>query len=319
MIDIDYARGVTEVSPGSYAWMLPDGGWGWSNSGLIIGDGESMIVDTHFDLKLTQEMLDGFAPLLAEAPLSTVFNTHANGDHYFGNQLLPAGVQIIATDAAAADMHQADVDRLEALKHVQGSVGDYVREIFGPFDFTTVVATGPTTSFSGEKVLDIGGREVVLYELGPAHTPGDAAAWVPDVKTAYAGDILFIGGTPIIWAGPVENWIRACDRLLDLHADVYVPGHGPITDRAGVLSARDYLVFVRDETTSRFTRGMSVEETVSDIDSHLGRFQKLGAKERLVQNVINIYASLDPSAPQLPLPDVFKAMAAMDGYPAVAK
>jgi cyclase len=319
MTETTYSKGVAEVSPNCYAWMLPDGGWGWSNSGLIVGKGASMIVDTHFDLALTQEMLDGFAPYLTDAPLKTVFNTHANGDHYFGNQLIPQGVEIIATDAAAADMHQADVDRLEGLKHVDGSVGDYVRDIFGPFDFTTVTATGPTTSFSGEKVLDVGGREVVLYELGPAHTPGDAAAWVPDVKTAYAGDILFIGGTPIIWAGPVDNWIAACTRLLDLKADVYVPGHGPITDRAGVVAARDYLEFVRDETTSRFQKGMTIDETVADIDAHLGRFEDLGAKERLVQNVINIYGSLDPSAPERPLSDVFQAMAAMDGYPALAK
>jgi len=318
MTNPGYKKGVTTVAEGCYAWMLPDGGWGWSNSGLVVGKGASMIVDTLFDLALTREMLDGFAPLMIDSPLTTVFNTHANGDHYFGNQLLPQGTEIIATDAAAQDMTQGDVDRLEALKHEDGSIGVYVKDIFGPFDFTNVIATPPTRSFSGETVLDIGGREVVLYELGPAHTPGDAIAWVPDVKVAYAGDILFIGGTPIIWAGPVDNWIRACDRLLELEADTYVPGHGPLTDRAGVNSARDYLVFVRDETTSRFERGLTVEEAVADIDQHLGRFSELGAKERLVQNVINIYASLDPSAPAQPLPVVFQAMAAMDGYPADA-
>ena len=311
-----YEKGLTQVAPGCYAWMLPDGGWGWSNSGLIVGEGASMIVDTHFDLALTQEMLDGIATVVADAPVTTLFNTHANGDHFYGNQLMAPGVEIIATEAAAEDMDQADVDRLEGLKHIEGPTGDYVRDIFGPFDFTTVRATPPTTSFTGERTLSVGGREVVLIELGPAHTPGDAAAFVPDQRVVYAGDILFIGGTPIIWAGPVDNWIRACNRLLELEADVYVPGHGPITDRAGVVAARSYLEFVRDEATRRFERGMSAPEAVADIDAHLGEFESLGARERLVQNVVNIYASLDPSAEPMPVPAVFQAMAALDGYPA---
>jgi glyoxylase-like metal-dependent hydrolase (beta-lactamase superfamily II) len=299
--------------------LQPDGGWGWSNTGLVAGRGESLLVDTCFDLDLTREMLDAYAPLLAGAPLAAVFNTHANGDHFYGNQLVPDGVRVVATAAAGEEMNQADVERLEGLKRAPGAAGDYVREIFGPFDFTPVVARPPTVTFSGETTLEVGGREVVLYELGPAHTPGDAIAWVPDVRVAYAGDILFIGGTPIIWAGPVENWIRACDRLLELPAEVYVPGHGPITDRAGVIGARDYLVFVRDAAISRFTRGMSVREASADIDEHLGEFAALGARERLVQNVANIYGFLDPDAEALPMSEVFQAMAVLDGYPAAAE
>ena len=60
---------------------------------------------------------------------------------------------------------------------------------------------------------------------------------------------------------------------------------------------------------------MTAPEAVADIDAHLGEFESLGARERLVQNVANIYASLDPSAEPAPLPAVFQAMAALDGYP----
>jgi glyoxylase-like metal-dependent hydrolase (beta-lactamase superfamily II) len=274
-----------------------------------------LLIDTCFDLGLTREMLAAYEPLLAETPLAAVFNTHANGDHFYGNQLIPQGARIIATAAAAEEMNQADVERLEGLKRAPGATGDYVREIFGPFDFTPVVATPPTVTFAGEMPLEVGGREVVLYEVGPAHTPGDAIAWVPDVQIAYAGDILFIGGTPIIWAGPVENWIRACDRLLELEAQVYVPGHGPVTDRGGVAAARDYLVFVQDAATSRFAQGMSIQEATADIDEHLGVFARLGDRERLAQNVANIYSFLDPDAEQLPVSEVFQAMASLGGYP----
>ncbi len=67
---------------------------------------------------------------------------------------------------------------------------------------------------------------------------------VPDAATVYTGDILFIGGTPIVWAGPLSNWIDACDLMLGMDVDTVVPGHGPVTDKAGVTTVRDYLAFV---------------------------------------------------------------------------
>ena len=85
---------------------------------------------------------------------------------------------------------------------------------------------------------------VELIEVGPAHTQGDMLAYVPDDRTIFTGDILFIGGTPIVWAGPLANWIAACDLMLGLDVDTVVPGHGPVTDKAGVAEVRDYLAFV---------------------------------------------------------------------------
>ena len=80
-------RGLQELGDGCHAYLQPDGGWGWSNAGLIVGDGASLLVDTLFDLRLTAAMLDAMAPITAAAPIATLVNTHANGDHCYGNQL----------------------------------------------------------------------------------------------------------------------------------------------------------------------------------------------------------------------------------------
>src|SRR6059036_2605083 len=69
---------------------------------------------------------------------------------------------------------------------------------------------------------------------------------VPDASTVFTGDILLIDGTPIMWAGPVSNWIAACDRIIDLDARTLVPGHGPVTDNSGVRDVKRYLEYVRD-------------------------------------------------------------------------
>ena len=74
-----YTRGLHELGDGLHAFLQPDGGWGWSNAGLIVADGASLLIDTLFDLTLTAEMLAAMRPLLARSPLSGAFNTRDVG------------------------------------------------------------------------------------------------------------------------------------------------------------------------------------------------------------------------------------------------
>ena len=99
----EYTLGLHEVGDNSYAYLQPDGGWGYSNAGLIVGDGVSLLVDTLFDLRLTASMLDSMSVATRSAPIATVVNTHANGDHCYGNQLV-TGAEIVASSATAHEM-----------------------------------------------------------------------------------------------------------------------------------------------------------------------------------------------------------------------
>ncbi len=85
-----YSKGLHDLGDGCHAWLQPDGGWGWSNSGLVTGGGASLLVDTLFDLVTTRQMLDGIRSLTDRAPLTAVVNTHSDGDHCFGNELVPS-------------------------------------------------------------------------------------------------------------------------------------------------------------------------------------------------------------------------------------
>ncbi len=86
---VAYTKGLHEVADGVWAYLQPDGGWGWSNAGLVTGDNTSLLVDTLFDLRLTAEMLDEMRRTTPSAErITTVVNTHANGDHCYGNALL---------------------------------------------------------------------------------------------------------------------------------------------------------------------------------------------------------------------------------------
>jgi glyoxylase-like metal-dependent hydrolase (beta-lactamase superfamily II) len=254
-------------------------------------------------------MLDAMVPHTSGAPITSVVNTHANGDHCYGNWLV-RDAEIISSAATAHEMREVPPSMLAALNEAPGDIGDLFRHFFGEFEFGGIEAALPTTTFSGSHSFDVGGRRVDLVEVGPAHTAGDTLVFVPDARTVFTGDILFIGGTPIVWAGPLDNWIAACDLITASEVDVIVPGHGPVTDKAGVAGVRDYLVYVRDEAKERFEGGMDAWDAARDIA--LNGFGRWGETGRIAVNVDTVYRSLDPSHRSPDVVEQFRRMFALE-------
>ncbi|WP_328767135.1 MBL fold metallo-hydrolase [Streptomyces sp. NBC_00286] len=295
-----------DLDHGCHAWVPGAAGWGMSNAGLVTGRGESLLVDTLYDLRLTRAMLDGLAPVTDAAPVSTVVNTHGNGDHWFGNQLV-AHAEIIAARGSLTDMRQVGPAEMRALTGADTDAGRFARRIFGRFDYSGIQPLLPHRVFDGETVLDIGGTEVHLIDVGPAHSAGDTIVHVPRARTVYTGDIVFAGSTPVIWHGPFANWLTACDLLLSLDVDTIVPGHGPVTTKEAVRTVHDYLSYVHEQATARFSAGMPAEAAARDIN--LGGFADLDESERLAVNVHTVYRELDASLPPLDGPQLFGRMA----------
>jgi glyoxylase-like metal-dependent hydrolase (beta-lactamase superfamily II) len=256
-------------------------------------------------------MLTGLEPVTTDHPIRAVVNTHANGDHWFGNELV-AGAEIIASAATGEEMATNGPDLILGLMKQDGAIGRFANHIFEPFTFTGITPTPATRTFTDELTVDVAGTEAQLIQLGPAHTAGDTVVFVPSERVLYAGDLLFIGGTPISWAGPITNWITACDRMLALEPEVVVPGHGPVVDAGGIRQVRDYLSWVHEEATKRHERGMTPEEAMHDID--LGRFAELDERGRIAQNILAVYYELDPTLERVDTLEVFRRIAELEGF-----
>jgi glyoxylase-like metal-dependent hydrolase (beta-lactamase superfamily II) len=310
-----YTKGLHEVAAGVWAYLQPDGGWGWSNAGLITDGNVSLLVDTLFDLKLTAEMLATMRGAIPAARrIGSVVNTHANGDHCFGNALV-SDAQIIASRACAEEMVQLPPARLVELMRAApdlGEIGAFVERIFGSFTFEGVELVPPTTTFDGALELRVGDRPVALLEVGPAHTAGDVVVHLPDDGVVFTGDILFHGGHPIVWAGPVANWIAACDRVLALGAATVVPGHGPLATPDAVRDMKGYFEYLTAEARVRFAAGMTPLDAARDID--LGPYAGWGEEERLVVNIQALYRDFGADLPGDAL-TLLGAMAALASRP----
>lgn len=305
----DYSRGLHELGDGLFAYLQPDGSWGWSNAGLVAGDGASLLIDTLFDLRLTREMLDAMRGITDTRPIDALLNTHGNGDHCWGNQLVPDQAAIYAAAAARDEMQEVTPQLLHALKQADlgPELDSFVERAFGPFEFGDIELRLPTETFGGRVSLSVGGRSVEFIEVGPAHTAGDVIAHVPDARAVFTGDILFVEGTPIMWAGPVSNWLAACDLVCDLDVDTLVPGHGPVCGPEGARAVQRYFRFVHEQASRRFEAGMDPLEASFDIE--LGEWAELPVPERIVVNVDTIYRELDPARSAASPVDLFAGMA----------
>jgi glyoxylase-like metal-dependent hydrolase (beta-lactamase superfamily II) len=300
MTPIPYTEGLHRLGPSTWAYLQPSGSWGLSNCGVVADRGEVALVDTAWTLELTRRLLKSVEAELPGATITSVVNTHPNGDHCWGNQLL-GGAQIVASaataDGMADEIGPAAMATMQANTASDSPLGAYMRRFFHRFDFSGIELTPANRTFTGATTLTVGDVELRLTQVGPAHTEGDVIAYAPTDRVVFAGDILFIGDHPVMWSGPIANWIAACDRMLALDAQWFVPGHGPVTGRSGVAAFRSYLEHVAEHATRHYRQEMPYYAAAAEIAK--AGYADWGHPERLVVTVAGIYRELgweDPAS-----------------------
>lgn len=287
----EFTKGLHDIGRGCFAYLQPPGGTSQTNAGLIVDGEASLLVDTLYDLAHTRAMLAAMrdaAP--AAVRIGTVVNTHADGDHTWGNQLV-AGADIVGHVTLAEEFaNVTPAVIMDVLKHRDqyGPGAQMLYEEIGlEFRFDDIVLTPPTRTFEHELGLKVGDKAVRLLHVGPAHSRADTLVWVPADRVVYTGDILFVKVHPTIWSGPVSKWLKACDLMLSWDVDVVVPGHGPLTDKDGIRRLQHYLRYIHDEARKRFDAGLGYYEAACDIA--LDPYADWIAAERIVFNVAYLY------------------------------
>ncbi len=281
---------LTELAPDVYACLQEDRGFGWSNSGFV-NRGGGLVVDTFFDVPHTRRMLELYGKVSSGTPRRLV-NTHHNGDHCWGNQLL-ADAEIIGHRLCAEAMRSdLQPELLRAAVNAEGAppgiamFADDVRD----FDFSGIDITPPTTFVEERLALDLDGERVDVLYVGPAHTAGDVIVHVPGRGVLFGGDVMWHHCTPIGWEGTTDGWLAALDAIVGLAPEVVVPGHGPPCGLDGVRELRAYFSFVRDEARASFDAGRAVLDAAKRID--LGPYAAWNQPERLVFSVARVYREL---------------------------
>lgn len=297
-----FSKGLHDLTGGSgaWAWLMPGGSWNQSNAGLITDGDQALLIDTLVDERLTAEMLDAMVAQtgFGAENIGMLVNTNENSNHSWGNRLL-VNATIYASEPSAAEMAEdtgpQQIGKLLGAAGAMGELGQWFLDRWGGHQFEGLEVRAPDRSFTGELSLKVGRKDVHLIQVGPASTPGDVIVHSPSDRVVFAGDALFIENTPFTWNSSVASWIAACDRIMALDVDVIVPGHGPVTDKAGVKRMQAYLRFVDEETRRCHAAGMDSWQAAQDIASQIasGEFGGWPDGGRLAITVGTIFREIE--------------------------
>ncbi|MDV5145606.1 MBL fold metallo-hydrolase [Streptomyces sp. SBC-4] len=235
-MDIDWeAYGWERLADGVGRRRLP----GWDATvGLVVGAKAVLLYDTGSTLAEGAELRAQIAALTDGRRVTHIALSHPHFDHVFGTAAF-AGAEVFGA-VGVDELLGRDRDR-EDLR------GDAVRQGVDERAATEAadVLVAPRHVVSGEWTLDLGGRQVLLANVGPGHTGHDLALCVPgEREVVFCGDLVEESGEP--QAGPdaiPSRWPDALDRLLSLGGEeaLYVPGHGAVVDATFVRRQREEL------------------------------------------------------------------------------
>ena len=305
--------GPTQIGDNVWAFMWEPGSWGETNTGVLVDPGAAtMVLDTVWDTVRAEQIAAETAELVGDAPITEVINTHSDGDHWWGNDTVPADARITTSAASLHAMKEetppAGVDAFATLGSLVrrvpgpvGAMGGYMNRIRGGAAFPRTRPRLPDHTFESTETITVGHRDVQLRFLGPAHTEGDLIAHVPDCGVVFTGDLLFIESTPVLWFGPLGNWIDALNHLISLDAAVCLPCHGPQCGVAEIRELREYWLWVDAAGREQYKAGVGSATAARNMLSspEFRRFAHWDSPERLVLSMSTLYRLWhgEPAAP----------------------
>lgn len=258
-----------------------------NNPGIVLTTEGVVVIDPGSSVHVG-EMVVRKVKTLTPKPIVAVFNTHAHGDHWLGNEGIKLAYPraVIYAHPKMKAMAIEDEGRMwiKAFNELSN----------GAAEGTTPV--GPDKAVNDGDVIAIGGTRFRILHPGPAHSDHDLMIELPDEKVLFFGDVVRDGLFSPFQASFKGN-IAAIDRGLKTGAKVFVPGHGRSGDAAVAMNYRRFLETVREQVRHHYRNGLSdfemkprVAEALaayrnwSSLDENLGRlvsaaYQEIEAEE----------------------------------------
>jgi cyclase len=261
---------LSEIADDVYAYVQPDGGWCLNNAGLVVADGEALLIDTAATERRALALREAVKSVSPALPRLLV-NTHSHGDHTFGNYLFPE---------AAVVGHRGT--RTEVTQ-----IGTHLTTLWPDVCWGDLELRPPQVTFEDRLTIHVGDTEAQVLHLGPAHTGSDVVVWLPGRRVLFTGDIVMSGATPFCPMGSVAGSLDAVRALRDLRPRVVVAGHGPVAGEELLDTTEGYLLLLQRLAKE----GVAAGATVLDVarEAELGAYGELLDAERIVPNLHRAY------------------------------
>jgi cyclase len=217
------------------------------NVGVLVTAEGVVVVDTMTLVRQGRVILTRIGDL-TEQPVIAVINTHYHLDHTHGNPAFAPGTRVVATD--------------RTLHHLQTRDAEYWQD-------SPARDLLPNETFVNEREYRFGSDVIHVIHPGRGHTDGDLVVLFTDQKVLHTGDLLFNGRYPNIdleAGGTIPGWIETLEEVKALDFETVIPGHGPLTDRAGIDRFQGFLRSLWSQTGEVVRRGGSLEDAQREVD-----------------------------------------------------
>ncbi|MDT3400961.1 hypothetical protein [Mucilaginibacter terrae] len=228
-----------------------------TTGGFIVGEKGVMLIE----VMLTKRLYDQEIKLIrsvTDKPIIYAVNTSDHGDHCFGNYLLPSSTMIIQNEFAKENLSKNYEGIKTFMVGLFGKGRGIENTVFRPADIVI-----PKNS---NLKVDMGGGKIVeMLNISPAQSEADLFVWMPDQKVFWAANPFIAESPAIPWLfdgvflEPVVNLKKVYDFLPD--DAIVIPGHGRITNKAGIKNTIDYVEELKKEVEAAVNKGLSLEQT----------------------------------------------------------
>jgi cyclase len=257
--------GVRELAPGVFFWQGDHILRKPANCTWILFKDYVLVIDANFPWG-AREILPEIKRT-TNKPIRFLFDTHYHSDHTFGNSLfVDDGASVVCSEECSAE-----------LKTKGKAEWDKWREA-GAHSLAGARLELPTLTFADQIAFDDGDRRVEIKRLGPAHSKGDAVAYLPKEKILITGDLCVNWTWGNNMADPdadYDNWTRVLDDLARWDVRTVVPGHGSLAAADTLLAQREYIADIVRQVRTGVRATKTADQLLAEID--LSRHGSFGA------------------------------------------
>jgi len=283
---------------------------------FLVTDEGVLVVDSGTSPEQGKLVMDEIAKK-TDKPVKYLVLTHYHGDHTFGLQAFPAPAVIISQQNTADNMRKLNEPRLRGMmeKQMPEMVAaqkikvDKLRKKKGKdlkkeeerlkmleaqfAELKELRFVYPAITYDSKLRIDLGGQEIEVIYPGPAHTNGNSLVYFPGLKVVHMGDLFFNGLLPYIGAeagADTANWLAKLKEVSGWDVEKFIPGHGPLSDKEGLLRLAAYLGDLRQAVQTAIAAGQTLEQAKKM--APLPAWKDLKWQEMFPRNVEAVYNEL---------------------------
>ena len=227
---------------------------------FVVGNDGVLLADGQGNPQATQKLLDAIRKITTK-PLKWYVVGSDHGDHTGGNSVLPKDITFIVSPASKAQLER---DAAAAKGASEKAAAEAAAKGQPPPPPARAVIVPPTAMTEDKQVIDVGGTEVQVLNLGRAHTGGDLSVYLPKQKILFMSEAFLNRVFPAMRSAYPREWLKTIDRALAMDVDRYVPGHGfieePKASREELVEFQKALRYVIDEVNRLHKLGLSADD-----------------------------------------------------------